>query len=635
MDRCQCLTIKGVQCSNTASNKDGQNPLYCWQHQKCKKGIPSSLQRVEPSSLQRVEPSSLQRVEPSSLQRVEPSSLQRVEPSSLQRVEPVKTNMPVKKTNMPVKKTKVPVKKTKVPVKKTKVPVGQTNKKIIPLRFDNHKYPFEFTSKWPLATLGSGGYAYVYAYKLMTGKTVAIKAPHEEYEYEHGLSLVTLKEITALQMLRGCNNILQLLNIDHQINLERHITKVRLMMPLHATDLEMFSGFHPFSEKLKYANDIITQLLDGLFQLYSRGILHRDIKPANIFIDNEYDEETNKLLDIPQCYYGDFGVSEKLPCNVEQRHEHLMTKGYTAVYTAPELLVGNDDYTDKIDMWSLGVTLAEYFIADKEIRLFSSTKFDNSFPDVYSILPNLTDHSPSRNQYKQYEELIKNNELHDNINVGKFLSTHLPLAEYQQIPSNIIKLITSMLAINPNDRPHITELVTNVSVCPYPPTLLSRGELYLGTETNLKDYFNLIDWLLNVSNESQLPIRNTIACFDMVDRYLANFDVKEPDLELLGVTLLFTIGKIINKKPPTIYEIVDITKGKYTADQIRIKELEVITQLNYTLLSCEIDNYVDKLRNITNVSKRYDRLHQAYVKMSKKGLYPGSLSYDDIIGYLG
>jgi len=35
--RCNCLTTSGQQCVRDASTKQGDNPQFCWQHQKCSK----------------------------------------------------------------------------------------------------------------------------------------------------------------------------------------------------------------------------------------------------------------------------------------------------------------------------------------------------------------------------------------------------------------------------------------------------------------------------------------------------------------------------------------------------------------------------------------------------------------------
>jgi hypothetical protein len=46
MTRCICYKSDGSQCTRETSTKAGQNPLYCWQHQKCAKSAPSTEKKT-------------------------------------------------------------------------------------------------------------------------------------------------------------------------------------------------------------------------------------------------------------------------------------------------------------------------------------------------------------------------------------------------------------------------------------------------------------------------------------------------------------------------------------------------------------------------------------------------------------
>ena len=91
---------------------------------------------------------------------------------------------------------------------------------------------------------------------------------------------------------------------------------------------------------------ISTQLFIALREVHKNNIIHRDIKPDNIFIKSK---ESKFLL------LGDFGVSllytdEKLP----------VTRIGTEFYIAKELYESSSEpYTNKVDIFSLGVVLYE------------------------------------------------------------------------------------------------------------------------------------------------------------------------------------------------------------------------------------------------------------------------------------
>src|SRR5437899_12480604 len=50
MVQCQCLKANGQKCTREASTKAGDNPLFCWQHQKCQKSplIPKVIKEPIP-----------------------------------------------------------------------------------------------------------------------------------------------------------------------------------------------------------------------------------------------------------------------------------------------------------------------------------------------------------------------------------------------------------------------------------------------------------------------------------------------------------------------------------------------------------------------------------------------------------
>ena len=241
-------------------------------------------------------------------------------------------------------------------------------------------YPFEKAQV--IKKLGQGSYGSVRLYTLTSGERVAIKRIRGNNN--DGISSSTLREINSLMSVIGCENILQLLNIKHEIL--NNLTRVELMLTYHTSDLQKFCQTVNFLERVKYSNEIIQQLFNGLFQLYNRGILHRDIKPQNILIDYVYDSNTGKLLEIPKCYYPDFGLARQLACNTQQRNQNMTTEVYTANYRPPEIMVENDDYTDKADIWALGVTLVEYF-SGKYLFDFSSMHLNEV---VEIIFPKLT-----------------------------------------------------------------------------------------------------------------------------------------------------------------------------------------------------------------------------------------------------
>ena len=104
-----------------------------------------------------------------------------------------------------------------------------------------------------------------------------------------------------------------------------------------------------FNEKI--LSDIIRQIASAINYFNKIGICHRDLKPDNILFLNLGDMENNPLKII------DFGLGHLFNSN-KKINSKLNSIVGSALYMAPEVLKGS--YTEKCDIWSLGVIL--YFL---------------------------------------------------------------------------------------------------------------------------------------------------------------------------------------------------------------------------------------------------------------------------------
>ncbi|KAF9762323.1 putative cell division protein kinase [Nosema granulosis] len=91
----------------------------------------------------------------------------------------------------------------------------------------------------------------------------------------------------------------------------------------------------------EHINSLIYQLLKGLSYLHSHGLIHRDIKASNILLNRQ---GHLKLVD--------FGLTREYASTMTNRV-------CTLWYRAPELLLGDTKYTDKVDSWSVGCIMLE------------------------------------------------------------------------------------------------------------------------------------------------------------------------------------------------------------------------------------------------------------------------------------
>jgi serine/threonine-protein kinase OSR1/STK39 len=92
---------------------------------------------------------------------------------------------------------------------------------------------------------------------------------------------------------------------------------------------------------------ILRSIVVALAHIHRRGHIHRDIKPGNAIVGAD---GTVKI--------GDFGVAATLFENGRRRRARFTLTG-TPCYMAPEILDGQTGYTEKVDVWSLGITAIE------------------------------------------------------------------------------------------------------------------------------------------------------------------------------------------------------------------------------------------------------------------------------------
>lgn len=164
------------------------------------------------------------------------------------------------------------------------------------------------------------------------------------------------------------------------------------------------------SKKIKQANkrsfaeeqvmEWFCQILCAIKDIHSKNIIHRDIKSQNIFLTKE------GVIKI-----GDFGVST-------QTSSCASTVVGTPFYLSPEIINGAQ-YDSKTDIWSLGVLLYELCVLDYPFKV------------------------PNNSLAALALKILK----------GKF--SPIP----KQYSSDLSKLISTMLSVNPKSRPTIDQLM--------------------------------------------------------------------------------------------------------------------------------------------------------------------------------
>lgn len=179
------------------------------------------------------------------------------------------------------------------------------------------------------------------------------------------------------------------------------------------------------NNKQKLLESISLQVINSIIYLHENKIVHRDLKPSNLMINKS---GKIKLIDL------DF--AKKLH---NEEIKISMPIG-TTFYKAPELILGQNDYSYSQDIWSLGCIIAEIYLG---VPLFESK---NEIETLF-LIKDFSEKSNSvgnfQKLYKIKADLFNSNTISSNLSFDRNLN---------EIDINIRDFIENCLSLDPNQR---------------------------------------------------------------------------------------------------------------------------------------------------------------------------------------
>lgn len=245
-----------------------------------------------------------------------------------------------------------------------------------------------------LEKLGEGTYGIVYKAKdLQKNTIVALKKIRLENEDE-GMPSTAMREIAILKELSH-PSIVSLIDVIY-LPSEKKLT---LVFEYLEYDLKKYikSLTSPLEPSL--IQSYMRQLLEGIVHCHNRRIIHRDLKPQNLLID----PKQSKLK------IADFGLARAFSVPIRTLTHEIETLWYRA----PEVLLGQKEYSLGVDMWAIGCIFSELheqrtlFQGDSEIdQIFRIFQFHgtpteatwsgvSALPDFKATFPRWKPVSPS------------------------------------------------------------------------------------------------------------------------------------------------------------------------------------------------------------------------------------------------
>uniref|UniRef100_H2Z3G1 Mitogen-activated protein kinase n=2 Tax=Ciona savignyi TaxID=51511 RepID=H2Z3G1_CIOSA len=277
-----------------------------------------------------------------------------------------------------------------------------------------------------LETIGTGAYGVVCsAVDNKTGKHVAVKKVVQAFNAVTTAKR-TLRELKLLLHFKH-DNIVGIKNI---IQSEREDFKhVYLIMDLMESDLHhIIRSDQPLtSEHICY---FMYQLLRGLKYMHSANVIHRDLKPSNLLVNENC-----------ELRIADFGMARAVTQQPED-HKSFMTE-YVATrwYRAPELMLSFGQYSQSIDIWSVGCIFAE-MIGRRQI--FPGKHYVHQLQLIISVLG-----SPSSDLVSS----IRSDRVRSYV-MGLPSKSATPFKQlYNKATGPMVDLLTSLLRFNPAERP--------------------------------------------------------------------------------------------------------------------------------------------------------------------------------------
>lgn len=183
---------------------------------------------------------------------------------------------------------------------------------------------------------------------------------------------------------------------------------------------------------------LMLQICSATDYLHSNWILHRDLKTSNILMNNR-----------GEIKLADFGMA-RYTGNPAPKLTQLVV---TLWYRAPELLLGAEEYGFEIDIWSIGCVFAELITREP---VFQGKNEVSQLSEIFNLLG-----MPSTKTWPDFRTLPNAKALHPLLDNKAIQSSKLNATKFPYLTSSGLRLLSSTLALNPDDRPTASDILTH------------------------------------------------------------------------------------------------------------------------------------------------------------------------------
>lgn len=271
-------------------------------------------------------------------------------------------------------------------------------------------------------------------------------------------------EIAVLQGLISSNNIFSLrmfpmgscLDVLNRVDSSDFLNKYAILLPKADSSLDNVKGVIDRSNELTSHNldsyKLFYDSLVGLKQLHDNNILHLDIKPENILV---FDILKHGVK--PTAKIADFGLCAVV---VDVNSPILIAPAFTPLYRPIETQQSGF-VSAASDVYALGVSFMFFFLGEKiemiqgkDLKIIRKKR-----KEVEDLRSQVIARSLRENLSKDETQKLFNDgviEIERRIPYGLI---YLEILESEDL--EVFKIIESMIALNPADRPSINDILSN------------------------------------------------------------------------------------------------------------------------------------------------------------------------------
>ena len=266
----------------------------------------------------------------------------------------------------------------------------------------------------------------VAAYDSVKNEKVAIKKVSKAFD-----DLVDAKRILReIKLLRHFDheNIIHIKDLLPPTDYD-NFEEIYIVSELMETDLQrvIYSKQRLSEEHIQY---FIYQILRALKYIHSAKVIHRDLKPSNLLV--------NANCDLKVC---DFGLARGMEDVQLELTEYVVTRWYRA----PEIMLACRNYSNAIDMWSVGCIFAE-LLAKKP--LFPGEDYIHQLQLIIACVGTPKDEDLAFISSEKARSFVKS----QTYSAGRSFANMFPRAS-----SAAADLLTQMLVFNPEKRISVSD----------------------------------------------------------------------------------------------------------------------------------------------------------------------------------